>query len=99
MSALHHATSRKVQTVEDDGTLCHPTVGAPGKRGKVRYLPPRARRRARARGRPDPLGKRCSGTCVPRRLVERESIESDKLFPRQLVGEASARSVAACPRV
>src|SRR5271155_3132076 len=38
MSALHHATARKVQAVEDDGTLCHPTVRAPGKRGKVRYL-------------------------------------------------------------
>jgi hypothetical protein len=36
--ALYHATARKVQTVEDDGTLCHPTVGAPGKRGRVRRV-------------------------------------------------------------
>jgi hypothetical protein len=38
MSALHHAAARKVQAVEDDGGLCHPTVRALVRRGKVRYL-------------------------------------------------------------
>ena len=50
----------------------------------------RAYRRAQQSYLPDRWDRRCSAPGVPRRLVERQPVEPDDLFPRQAIGKASA---------